>query len=161
MHVGQAKMAALEFVGQAFVMDAQLVHDGRLQIVNVDFVFCDVVSELIGFAVAMAGLHPAARHPDAKAIGVMVPAVLFRVIDVALAEGRSPELAAPNDQRVFQKPALLEIPHECGGRLIGVAALLDELRGQILMLVPSRVHQLDKPHPAFREPARDQAVIGE
>jgi hypothetical protein len=38
-HVGEAKIAALESVGEAFVVDAEEVEDGGLDIVDVDRVF--------------------------------------------------------------------------------------------------------------------------
>jgi hypothetical protein len=36
MHVGQAKIAALEFVGEAFVVDAEEVQHRRFKVVEVD-----------------------------------------------------------------------------------------------------------------------------
>ena len=63
MHVGQTEMAALEFVGQAFVVDAQQVHDRRLEVVDVDGVFGRVVGEVVGLTEGEAALHAAAGHP--------------------------------------------------------------------------------------------------
>lgn len=37
MHVGQPEAAALEFVGQAFVSDAEQVQHSRLDVVHLDF----------------------------------------------------------------------------------------------------------------------------
>ena len=54
MHIGQAEVAALEFVGQAFVVDPHLVQDGRLQVVDVDGVFHGVHAEFIALAVRHA-----------------------------------------------------------------------------------------------------------
>ena len=42
--VGQAVVAALEFVGEAFVVDAEEVEEGGLKVVDVDGVFGDVVA---------------------------------------------------------------------------------------------------------------------
>ena len=61
MHVGQAKMAALKFVGQAFVVDAEQVQDGRLEVVDVDWVFGRVVGEVVGLAQRKTALHAAAN----------------------------------------------------------------------------------------------------
>jgi hypothetical protein len=46
MHVGEAVMAALELVGEAFVINAEEVQHGGLEIVDVDFVLDGVVFSL-------------------------------------------------------------------------------------------------------------------
>src|SRR5687768_15520321 len=51
VHVGQAEPAALELVGQTFVVDAEDAQDRRLEVVHVDAVGRDVVAELVGFAI--------------------------------------------------------------------------------------------------------------
>jgi len=86
MYVGQAEVAALEFVGQAFVVDTEQVQDRRLEVVDVDGVFGRVVGEVVGLAVGEAALHAAAGQPDGEDIGVMVSAERLLVVDVPLAE---------------------------------------------------------------------------
>ena len=54
MHVGDAIAAALEFVGQPFVIDAEQMPQRSVQVVNVDSVLSDVVAELAGLAVDVA-----------------------------------------------------------------------------------------------------------
>ncbi len=49
-NVGQPEMAALEFVGQPLVVDAQAMQDGRLQIVDVHRVGDHVVAVVVGLA---------------------------------------------------------------------------------------------------------------
>src|SRR5579871_5813010 len=83
------------------------------------------------------------------------------VVDVSLAEWRAAEFASPDDERIVQKAALLEILHERGRRLIGVAALDFELRAEIAVVVPAGVEALHKPNAALDKAARHQAVIGE
>ena len=51
-HVGEPEIAALETVGQAFVVDPQAVQNSRLEIVDVDGVLDDVVAVVVGFPVA-------------------------------------------------------------------------------------------------------------
>jgi len=46
--VGEAVMATLEAVGEALVVDADLVQHRRLQVVDVDGVLGDVVGEVVG-----------------------------------------------------------------------------------------------------------------
>src|SRR6185503_9997823 len=92
----------------------------------------------------------AAGHPDREAAAVMVPAEA-RLREVALHEHRPAELAAPDDQRVVEQAALLQVLDEGGRRLIGVTALDGELRGQIVVLIPASVDELDEADAALRE----------
>ena len=47
MHIGQAEMAALEFEGEFFVVDAEAVKHGRVEIVDVNRIFHLVVEEIL------------------------------------------------------------------------------------------------------------------
>ena len=49
--VGQAEVAALELVGQLFVVDTESVQHRRLQVVHVHRVLDDVVAVIVGLAV--------------------------------------------------------------------------------------------------------------
>ena len=51
MNIRKAEIAALEAVGELLVIDAQLMENGGVEIVNVDDVFHGVVAEVVGFAV--------------------------------------------------------------------------------------------------------------
>ncbi len=50
--VGEAVVAALEAVGEPGVVEAEQVQGGRVQVVDVDGVFDDVVAEVVRGAVA-------------------------------------------------------------------------------------------------------------
>ena len=47
--IGEAEFPSLEEVGQLFVVDAQLVEDGGVQIVNGTGIADDIVREVVGF----------------------------------------------------------------------------------------------------------------
>ena len=51
MDVGEAELAALVAEGEAFVIDAEEVEDGGVEVVDVDGVFGDGVAEFVGLAV--------------------------------------------------------------------------------------------------------------
>ena len=55
---------------------------------------------------------------------------------------------------------MFEVRDECGGWLVGIAALAGELLGDRDMLVPAAVEELDETHAAFRKAAGEQAVRG-
>src|SRR6516162_260682 len=89
MHVRQPEVAAAEAVRQAFVVDAQKVQDGGVQIVHRADALSDVHAEVVGGAVDNASLDAAAGEPDAEAFGVMIAAVAARGVRCAA------ELAGP------------------------------------------------------------------
>ena len=91
----------------------------------------------------------------------MIATPVFSVIDVALQKRRPTEFAAPDDESIVEESALLEVLYESGARLIGIAALDLELRGEIAMMVPAGVETLHKAHPALNEPPRHETVVGE
>ena len=92
---------------------------------------------------------------------VGVPARDLGVGGVPLSERGAAELAAPDDQRVVQHPASLEVAHQRRRRTLRVLALLLELGEEVPVLVPAGVHQLHEPDAPFEQPAGDQAVVRE
>ena len=62
MHVREAEVAALVAEGEAFVVEAEEVQDGGVEVVGVDGVFGDVEAEVVGLAIDGAG-------PGAAALG--------------------------------------------------------------------------------------------
>src|SRR5690242_2188570 len=74
-HIGQAEAAALEFIGQLFVVEPELVQHRGLEIMYVNRVFYDVIAEIVRFTIHDAGLDAAACHPDGEAARVMIAPV--------------------------------------------------------------------------------------
>ena len=99
-NVGEPEVSALKLVGQLGVVDTQGTQDGRVQIVNVDRVFHDVVAVVVGLAQTDAGLDAAAGEPHGEAAWMMIAPVIISG-ELALAIYRPAKLAAPDDQRVF------------------------------------------------------------
>ena len=149
------------FVGEAFVVDAKQVQQGGLKIMDVDGVLGGVHSKGVTGTIGDARLHAAAGHPSREGIGMMIAAPLLAVFHVALQKGRAAKFTAPNDERVIEQPALLEITQQSGARLVGVFALGVQFSGHAAVLVPPCVHHLHKARAAFNKPASHQAIIRE
>src|SRR6185312_8670618 len=122
VHVGQAEITSLESIRQFLVIDSQRTKNGGLQIVDGHRVGDDVVAVLVGLADNSTALHAATGDPHAE-IARMVIAAVIGVGELALAEHRPPELATPDDERVVEQTALLQIGDEGGGGLIGATTL--------------------------------------
>ncbi len=72
--VGEAVVAAVVAVGEFFVIEAEEVEEGGVEVIHVDFVFDGFVAELIGGAVVDAGFDAAAGHPNGKTFGIVIAA---------------------------------------------------------------------------------------
>ena len=90
--------------GELFVVHAEAVEDGRVEVVHVHFVFLCKVAELIRRTVDDPRLDPAAGHPNGEAVRVMITT---ETGTTSLRHWRSPKLTAPDNQSLIQKSPLL------------------------------------------------------
>lgn len=61
---------------------------------------------------------------------MVIAAPLGTIVKGALDEGRTSELASPNDEGVFEKATGFKISDQSGGRLVGVTTLVVEFGGE-------------------------------
>ena len=89
----------------------------------------------------------------------MMVAAIIGGRQASLAINRAAEFAAPDHQRVVQHAALLQIrsparpkpdPHPCSASA--------DSAGSSAVMVPIAMVKLDEPHPALRQPARQQTI---
>lgn len=109
MDVRQSITSALKPVRQSFVVNAQQVHNRGVQVVDVQPIGCDVVTELIRGAVNGSCLDAAASHPDAETARMVVATEVGR--NFSLAVIRATELTAPDHERVFKQSTAFQILH--------------------------------------------------
>ena len=79
----------------------------------------------------------------------------------ALAHRGAAEFAAPEDQRVIEEAALLEVVDQGGRGLVDVFGAHLHAVVEVAVQVPGAVVELDHAHAAFGESAGHQAVRGE
>ncbi len=81
---------------------------------------------------------------------------------VAVDAGRAAELAHPDDGRVRQQPALLQILDQRAHRPIHLGQLVVlERREDVLVVVPAAEIHFDERHTLFDQPAGHQAAAAE
>src|SRR5438128_1572250 len=90
---------------------------------------------------------------------MMVTAVVLSR-ELSLAVNRPTEFASPDDERVVEQPALLEILNESRRRLIRIPALPLDLLRQIGVLIPSAMKELHEPHATLGQTPREKAIRG-
>ena len=104
--VGQAEVAAVVAEGELFVIQAQQVEDGGVEIVMRDAVLDGVHAELVGGAVGDPRLDATARHPHGEAVMVMAAAEgCFCKRLIRLLKRRATELSGPDDESLVQQAA--------------------------------------------------------
>ena len=92
--------------------------------------------------------------------------LLFLVVLADFSVGRASEFAAPDDQRVVEQPALLEVRDERRGRLVAVPAKLAVTFVVVGVRVPGLIVVTDvidchKTDPVLDQPPRQQTGTGE
>lgn len=98
--VGEAEVAAGVAERELLVVEAQQVQHRGVQVVRVEDALDGGVAHRVGRAMTKAAFHAAACHPHGEA--AVVVAAAAGVVFVRPAT----ELAAPDEQRVFEEPAL-------------------------------------------------------
>src|SRR5438270_5322434 len=126
-----------------------------MQIMDADLVCRGIEAELVRFAQSDARLNSAAGEPHGEAIRVMIASII-----AALDHGGPAKFTAPDYQGILEHVALLEIFDQRRAGLIGVLAVLLEIGGEIDVLVPGFVKELDEAHAALDQPSRQETVIG-
>ena len=86
--------------------------------------------------------------------------MMIATVAAACNYGRAAKFAAPDNERLFKQSTLLQILHQSGAGLIGMFAILDQIRFQVAVLVPGFVEEFDKPDAPFDQPPRQKAVHG-
>ena len=142
------------------------MHDGGLQVVDVDLVLHAGEAHLVGLAELEAALHAAAGHHDREAVGIVVAPEDLALGRAALAERRAAEFAAPDDERVLEQAAFLEVVDERHHRFVGRGHLGRQSVADVFlragaMEVPAPVEEVDEAYALLDEPTGEQAVVRE
>src|SRR5437868_6018485 len=103
-----------------------------MEVVDGDGVFGDVVADLVGGAIGQAGAEAAAGHPAGEGALVVVAAAGAE----ALSEGGPAELGRPDDQRVVEQTAGLQVLEQSGEGPVEARRLAAVVVGEVLVGVP-------------------------
>ena len=119
--ISQAEVASGVAIGELFVLNAKLVKDGGVEVVDVDSVFDGVYAELIGGAIHEAAFYASSSHEHGKASMVVVPTGLFLVLIFAELGVRSPtKFTAPDYEGFVEKAPVFQVVEKSGGGFVAV-----------------------------------------
>ena len=161
-YVGETEVAPIVAIGQFFVIDAEQMQDGRVQIIDADAIDDGLVSEFVGLAVTGAGLDAATGEPGGESMRIVVSAGASLLDD-----GQTAEFAVADDQRRLEQAALFEIGKKAGNRRIGLgreaAVVLDDVGVAVpasLVFHPATV-DLNETHAALHQPPGHEHLASE
>jgi len=151
----QRFFAAFEIEGVGVRIDSdKLLHRG-VKVVHGNRVLDGLVAELIGRAVGDARFDPTTREPEAESVRLVIAAV------VCLDGGEATELSGPHHQGLIEQSTLLQIAEQGGDRLIHLSAGVGKADGELAVVIPIMVQQVDITHPRLDEPTGHQASHAE
>ena len=164
--IGQTIIPPLEAECQPLVVEAKLMQDRGLQVMDVNRILRDTKSQLVGLSVVEAPLHSAAGHPHGEAVRVVVSTENLPFRCAAFTEWGATELSSPDDQRLVEETALLQVLDQGGDGLVHRSALVRQSISQTgrcpgSMVVPAPVEELHEANPLLDQSTGEQAVVGE
>ena len=159
--VRQPVVASLMAIGQSFVIDAEEVETGGVEVVDVNFVLHDSESKLIGGAIGETSFDAPTGHPNTEALLMVIAArggFRSRAGVVLLNHRRAAKFASPYHQSFVQHASLLQILNQTGAGPVDVADGLGQGAVYSRVMIPSLGEYLHKPDSLFNQAPREQAV---
>ena len=152
LNTRQLLIEPLKLVGESLVIDSHAMEDRRVQVVDVHWVFGDVVAEVVGLSEGDATFDSPSCHPHAEISRVVIATVIVSR-QTALAVNGTSEFTSPYDQGVLEHSASLEVLDQRSDRLVDLLALIPNLTRKIPVLIPASVKELYDAHASFDESA--------
>ena len=97
MHIRQPKIAAVVAIGEFFVIEAELMQNGGMEVVHVHLALHGVVTVFVGIAVRKTWFEAASGKANGKTIRVMIAAGAL-----ILCVWSPPKFAAPPYNGIIQ-----------------------------------------------------------
>lgn len=87
------------------MIEAHLIQNGCLKIMNMNRVFNDVIAKFIRFTINNAWFNTTTCHPDSKATGMMITTIII-LCQFSLGVTGSTKFTTPNHQGLIQQSPL-------------------------------------------------------
>lgn len=94
MHIGQPSLNAVVIERESFVVEAQQVQDGRMEVVSGGDVLLGTKSKLVSRAIAATRFHSSPGQPTGEAMRIVIASVSAR-----LKHGHAAKLGRKDNQR--------------------------------------------------------------
>src|SRR5947209_17817253 len=137
------------------MVDAHQIENSCIDIANMHRIADYVIAEIVRLAIYHSTLDAPAGHPHGVTARMMVAAVII-VAQFALAIDGASKFSTPHDERIIEHAALFQIEDKAFAGMVNVAALQRQVAGQIAVVVPFTMEQLDDSNAALDEAASQQ-----
>ena len=107
MHIRQPEITTSMMKRQLLVIKAETMEDGRLQVVNVHWVFYDVKPKVIGLSIRNSRANAAASHPHSKCSRMVIATGRPGQGRIIFNHRCPPELSTPNHHCFVEQSTLL------------------------------------------------------
>ena len=142
MDIRQSKLPPLILECQPFMIEAKLMQDGRIDVMDVNWGFNRRIPKLIRRPVAHASPYAATgKHHRVRLLVVITAnvAVLLACPIASLSHGRATEFGAPDYESLVKQAPLLEVLDQSRYRLINLLAFVRQTALQTAMVVPTLI----------------------
>src|SRR5690606_1584756 len=122
---------------------------GSMEIMNMNRILDDVIAEVIGFPIDNTWFDTSSCHPNRKAFGMVVSAVIVHSHMPLTVIGPA-EFSSPNHQGFVKKASLFQVCNQGSGCLVYILGLSGHFIGEIAVLIPALVVELNESYSIFR-----------
>ena len=156
-YIGKPVTSSLVFVNKFFMVITKEVQYRRLKIVNMNRIFDNIISQFVCFSINDSRFYSSSGHPDAKATGMMIAAIIT-VLKGALAIVGPAKFATPDYQCFVQHAPVFQVLYQCSRSLINVLGKLPGSIGQIRMSIPTHMVKLNEANTSLGETPGEQTI---
>ena len=164
MHIGEASLDAVVVKGEPFVIQAEQVQNGGVEIVNAHWLVRREIADFVGSAVAETRLQSRSSHPNGEDVLMMITAL---AVD-ALSDGRAAKFSRPEHECIFEEAAGFQILKRPATGLSMVDGLGGMIIHDIFVAIPidarlaerAAIEQLHEAHAALNQSASQQDNCG-
>jgi len=159
MDIGEAKISPGMMVGELFVVEAKQVKNGRLKVVNMNFVSSDMKAKVIGFSISPR-FDASSCEKGCKSLRMVIATCFATEGWIGLYHWSPPKFTTPNNEGFVEETVTFEVLNERGCRLCGGGAVSFRASFYIGVCVPSGMININKTHPTLNHSAGQKAGSG-
>lgn len=112
MDIGEATVDPVLADGELFVIDAEQVEDGGVEVVAVGLALDGLIAPVVAASMASSRANAGTGHPADEGSAVVIPSIS------ALGEGGASKLGGPDEQGILEESPLLEVADQCRDGLV-------------------------------------------